>query len=64
MLRRHLQRSADVDILASICMICRNTARVRSCSTTGVRGRPQTVGIQSYQQQCQQCTLFCQTVID
>jgi len=40
--------------------IRRNTVRIRSCPTTGVREYLPTIGIQSYQQQqCQQCTLFC-----
>jgi len=50
-----IQYVTDADIFPSAIV------RVRSCPMTGVPRRPRTVGIQSYQQQCQQCTcaLFC-----
>jgi len=47
--------------------IHRNTVHVLACllgcPTTGVHGRPRTVSIQSYQQQCQQCTLWLKTSV-
>jgi len=42
----------------SVCLH-RNAILVCSCPTSGFRRHPRTVSIRSYQQQCQQCTLFC-----